>query len=365
MYQNQHHPVANLNDPSPLQVAAYYDEYNTLARGEGMVMKNSQKVAAFVDKFYSLVTDLYEWGWGQSFHFSPMLPGRDWSGCEAAHETRIGTLAGLRPGKRGLDVGCGVGGPMRTIAAATGAHVTGITINEYQVRRAQYHNRRAGLEALCEPVRGNFVDMPFAAETFDGAYAIEATCHANKLENVYGEVFRVLKPGSRFATYEWVTTPLYDATNVEHVKIVDEIIVGNGLPDMRSWKQAEEAGKSVGFRLLESRNVALNDSTQVPAWWLRAGVLAMAQPNVPEGYTINPWYARLGRSRKLFTFFAHVNAGLVWVAEKLRVAPKGMVEIHDMLMATAYALIDGGELGIFTPMHLLVFEKPAVEAADE
>lgn len=72
-------------------------------------------------------------------------------------------------------------------------------------------------------------------------------------------------------------------------------------------------------------------------------------------------YARLGRSRKLFTVFASINAGLVWVAETLRVAPKGMSEIHDMLMATAYALIDGGELGIFTPMHLLVFEKPAAE----
>lgn len=33
-----------------------------------------------------------------------------------------------------------------------------------------------------------------------------------------------------------------------------------------------------------------------------------------------------------------------------------------MLVETAFALIEGGEKGIFTPMHLLVFEKPA-EAA--
>lgn len=32
-----------------------------------------------------------------------------------------------------LDVGCGVGGPAREIAKFTGAHITGITINEYQV----------------------------------------------------------------------------------------------------------------------------------------------------------------------------------------------------------------------------------------
>ena len=37
-----------------------------------------------------------------------------------------------------------------------------------------------GLTALCKPVQGNFLEMPFADDTFDGAYAIEATCHANK-----------------------------------------------------------------------------------------------------------------------------------------------------------------------------------------
>jgi len=50
------------------------------------------------------VTDLYEWGWGQSFHFSPKLPIRDWSGSEAAHEARIGAILGLAPGKVGGEV---------------------------------------------------------------------------------------------------------------------------------------------------------------------------------------------------------------------------------------------------------------------
>jgi hypothetical protein len=43
-----------------------------------------------------------------------------------------------------------------------------------------------GLEALCQPVQGNFLDMPFAKETFDAAYAIEATCHANKVRQPQG-----------------------------------------------------------------------------------------------------------------------------------------------------------------------------------
>lgn len=89
----------------------------------------------------NLVTDIYEWGWGQSFHFSPRLPGKDWAASEAAHEARLAALLGLGPGLKCLDVGCGVGGPMRTIASTSGAEVTGITINGYQVQRGEYHNK--------------------------------------------------------------------------------------------------------------------------------------------------------------------------------------------------------------------------------
>jgi hypothetical protein len=40
----------------------------------------------------------------------------------------------------------------------------------------------------------------------------------------------VLKPGSYFASYEWVATKDYDPSNPEHVRIMDEINFGNGLP---------------------------------------------------------------------------------------------------------------------------------------
>ena len=91
---------------------------------------------------FSISADLYEWGWGQSFHFSPKLPGKGWPASEAAHEARLAAILHLEPGKKCLDVGCGVGGPMRTIASTSGAEVTGITINAYQVQRAHHHNSR-------------------------------------------------------------------------------------------------------------------------------------------------------------------------------------------------------------------------------
>jgi hypothetical protein len=51
-----------------------------------------------------------------------------------------------------------------------------------------------------------------------------------QLEDVYGEVFRTLKPGAQFVSYEWVSTRLYDEKNKEHRRIIDEINFGNGLP---------------------------------------------------------------------------------------------------------------------------------------
>lgn len=92
------------------------------------------------------------------------------------------------------------------------------------------------------------------------------TLNSVQLEEVYSEVYRTLKPGSIFVAYEWVTTPNYDSTNKDHVALVDEIIIGNGLPDMRTWKQAEQAGKKVGFKLLKSRDLAIKPDGSITAW---------------------------------------------------------------------------------------------------
>lgn len=38
------------------------------------------------------------------------------------------------------------------------------------------------------------------------------------------------------------------------------------------------------------------------------------------------------------------------------------MQVHDMLVKVATSLVAGGESGIFTPMHLLVFRKPEADA---
>jgi sterol 24-C-methyltransferase len=41
--------------------------------------------------------------------------------------------------------------------------------------------------------------MPFEDNSFDAVYAFEATCHAANRVEVYSEIFRVLKPGGKYA----------------------------------------------------------------------------------------------------------------------------------------------------------------------
>ncbi|KAF3434766.1 hypothetical protein FNV43_RR21852 [Rhamnella rubrinervis] len=291
-------------------------------------IETADKVPAFVDTFYNLVTDIYEWGWGQSFHFSPSIPGKSHREATRIHEEMVADLLGSKPGDRVLDVGCGVGGPMRSIAARSGASIVGITINQYQVDRARIHNKKAGLNKLCDVVCGDFLKMPFENDSFDSAYSIEATCHAPKLEEVYKEIYRVLKPGGMYVSYEWVTTELYNSEDVVHVETIQGIEKGDALPGLRSHVDVAETARKVGFELVKEK-----DLSKPPA---------------------KPWWSRLKMGRVAYWR----NHMLVRVLAWLGIAPQGVVDVHEMLCETAVHLTKGGESGIFSPMHMILCRKP-------
>lgn len=43
------------------------------------------------------------------------------------------------------------------------------------------------------------MNLPFAPESYDAAYAIEATCHAPDRTACFTQIFKALKPGAVFA----------------------------------------------------------------------------------------------------------------------------------------------------------------------
>uniref|UniRef100_A0A2P2LHM7 Cycloartenol-C-24-methyltransferase n=1 Tax=Rhizophora mucronata TaxID=61149 RepID=A0A2P2LHM7_RHIMU len=131
-----------------------------------------------VNKYYDLVTGFYEFGWGESFHFAHRYKGESLQESIKRHEHFLALQLGLRPGQKVLDVGCGIGGPLREIARFSLTSVTGLNNNEYQISRGKELNRIVGVDKTCDFVKADFMKMPFPENSFDAVYAIEATCHA-------------------------------------------------------------------------------------------------------------------------------------------------------------------------------------------
>ncbi|MGE5243670.1 MAG: SAM-dependent methyltransferase [Betaproteobacteria bacterium] len=111
----------------------------------------------------------------------------------------LATLAGLRPGARVLDVGSGVGGPARTIAAEFGCAVVGIDLTDEFCRAAVMLTGLVGLSDRVVFVRGTAIALPFRTGAFDAAWSQNAIMNVDDKAAVFREVRRVLAPGGVFA----------------------------------------------------------------------------------------------------------------------------------------------------------------------
>ncbi|KAF8754524.1 putativecycloartenol-C-24-methyltransferase 1 [Rhizoctonia solani] len=202
-----------------------------------------------INGYYDGATELYEYGWAQSFHFSRFYRGEAFAQSVSPGQTRalLGLHDEAKTRMRVLDVGCGVGGPAREIAIFSGAHVVGVNNNDFQLGRAQRYTHNAGLSSQVEFVKGDFMSLSeqFGEGTFDAVYAIEATVHAPSWEGVYGEILKVLKPGGIFGVYEWCMTDAWDPSNPAHKEIVHGIEVGNGIPEMRTIKTSTSSSQNL------------------------------------------------------------------------------------------------------------------------
>jgi len=412
------------NLTSASSVATSVGEYERLHSSSATVEERNSKYANLVNSYYDLATLFYEWGWGTSFHFSNRHPHETFDEATRRHEyylasklnlgMALGSLLDRGDGKnamdanlkhsgreasrvdrstpsmaevRVLDVGCGIGGPMRNICKFTGADVTGLTLNKYQVDRGnelcradphfRNHPKTASTKSRrdedandgvlpdvrCRSVQGDFMNQPFPSSTFDAAYAIEATCHAPDRVRCYSEVYRVLKPGAVFACYEWCLTDKYDPMNSEHVRIKKQIEEGDGLPDIATTHHCLESLRNAGFEILEERD-CVNDEY---GGWQDPDTGAYSTNDVARKCYRGgkPWMLPLMPSWNPFTQRFQFNwLGLcltkysLMLMECLRIAPAGTSRTQVMLQSGAIGLARSGELGIFTPMYLMVGRVP-------
>ncbi len=108
----------------------------------------------------------------------------------------------LSDGKHAVDLGCGLGGPARFIAATTGASVTGVDLTQEFVETGRVLNEWTGLADRVNLVQGSILDLPLEPQTMDAAYMIHVGMNIADKAGIARQAARVLKPGGLFTIYD-------------------------------------------------------------------------------------------------------------------------------------------------------------------
>jgi SAM-dependent methyltransferase len=121
-------------------------------------------------------------------------------GQEVSHE--LAAAAGLQPGMRILDAGCGLGGACRMLADEYNCDVTGIDITGDYIRTAQQLSAITGLQQATRFVQGSVLALPFTNNTFDIVWTQHVQMNIADKKTFYAEIQRVLTNGGRFIYYD-------------------------------------------------------------------------------------------------------------------------------------------------------------------
>lgn len=156
----------------------------------------------------------------------------------------------IEAGHRVLDVGCGTGAPARTIAATTGAHVTGITTSTEGVRRATDAARREGLSAATEFLERDGTANGLATESFDRVWVLESSHLMRRRDRLISECARVLRPAGRMALCDIILRrpmPLSEVKRLrEPLKLLREVFGDARMETMERYRDlAVQNGLSI------------------------------------------------------------------------------------------------------------------------
>jgi SAM-dependent methyltransferase len=170
-----------------------------------------------------------------------------------AATAELAKLAGITADMSVLDVGSGVGGPARFLAATYGCQIVGVDLSDPFVDAARYLTGRTGQSGQVSFQSASALELPFDDGRFDAVLLQHVAMNISDRAGLYREIRRVLKQGGRFATYDvvlnggephypvpWARTP---ATSfLLTAAVTREIIEPAGFRTL-AWQDDTEAAK--------------------------------------------------------------------------------------------------------------------------
>lgn len=111
-------------------------------------------------------------------------------------------LAEIRREDRVLDIGAGLAGAARMLAASLGCRVVCIELSPDYCAGALLLNQLTGLEDHIDVQRASALDLPFADDSFDAVWMQNVGMNIADKRRLYAEIYRVLKSDGRFAFQE-------------------------------------------------------------------------------------------------------------------------------------------------------------------
>lgn len=192
----------------------------------------------------------------------------------------LAQLAGIANGMQVLDVGSGIGGPARYLAATYGCSVTGVDLSEPFVNAARYLTERTELSGCVSFETASALELPFEDGRFDVALLQHVAMNIADRPQLYREIRRVLKSQGKFATYDVVL-----AGGDPHYPVP-----WAGTPATSFLLTAEatrEAIESAGFR-----TVVWQDDTEAAKTWVTQ-FRASPPPSPNLGVVMGPDFVQL------------------------------------------------------------------------
>jgi SAM-dependent methyltransferase len=162
---------------------------------------------------------------------------------------RLARRAGLQPGIKVLDVGGGLGGPARTLAAEYGCRVTVVDLTESYVRTGEALTARLGLADRVTHRVGDALALDVEPEAFDVVWTQNSGMNIADKDRLYAGFARALRPGGRLVTQEPMAGPVQP---VVYPVMWARDASGSFL---RGPDEMRAAMETAGFRVLEWEDV--------------------------------------------------------------------------------------------------------------